>query len=546
MGISDLQFAGDYVEMAAFIKNMEYHIMSSAPNDYITVRSNNDGEVMEHGPAPLTFITSSDTLVTIHFNLIEPPCGSDTDIRLTSITNVGLPINVTKVGINTLTPQATLDINGKIRIADDDSTALAGMLRYNEDKQDFEGFDGSKWRSLTTAGWNWGQVVDPKVGESNKITLSDGSPFDLFGNHIAHDGQTLVVASYGEDIEGNQDQGRIYVYEDDGVGYALKDTLDDPNGSLFGIFGNGDLAINGDYVIVGSGQNMLTQDGGNNGSATIYKKMEDSWEVDDVFTDSADGSKEIGGGTVNIHPPYAVCAGLLNNEVQVFIYKKTGEVWNEIQVVESPSIQNGSGFGAHVVIDEARLFVSAPDVLFDNNRKGQIYVYENDGNDQYQIVDSIQSNLVHEGANSYGVDFSVDGDYLAVGDPREEYDDIDRRGAVDVHHYNNGEWTLEATIRAPAGSDNDLFGSNVDILGDEIIVGCIGVIGAEIEDHKAFVYKKVNDSWNNTAILRPTDSQADSHFGTDVAIGSNVIFVSDFHDDVNGNFHQGSVYIYCR
>ena len=545
--ISELQFAGDYSEMAAFQKDIGYTIFANEGTDYITVRSLISDMVLEHGPAPLTFIPVTDTVVRIHFNLVEPPCGTDTNPRLTGVTNIGVPVDDdTKVGINTLEPVATLDVNGKIRIADDETTPVAGMLRYNEETQDFEGFDGSKWRSLTTASGSWGEVVSPEVKQTKKLQIPNGAAFDLFGEKIAHHGQRLAVTSSGSDVDGVYNQGRVYVFEDSGNGYMLTDSLDDPNGREFGYFANRSIASRGDYIIVGSVQNIKLPDGSVNASATIFHKSGDVWLVDQVITDSADGTKTIGGATVDIFPPYALVNGSLNGEGHAFIYKKSNGVWNEIQAIANPSDVGDSSFGAHAIIEDTRLFISDPNLLYGDDKKGLIYYFENNGNDIYELIDSIFSNEVHKSANSFASEFSVDGDYLAVSDAREEYDDPDRRGAVDIHHFENSEWTRETTIRMPPGSNNDLFGYHVDIFGEEIVVSSIGIIGSPVHDHKAFVYKKVDNEWTNTAILKPSDAQPISYFGVNVAIGNNVIFVSDFQDDINGNTNQGSVYMYCR
>lgn len=43
-----------------------------------------------------------------------------------------------------------LDVAGKIKIDDDASTPQAGMIRWNTTTQDFEGYNGTVWVSLTS------------------------------------------------------------------------------------------------------------------------------------------------------------------------------------------------------------------------------------------------------------------------------------------------------------------------------------------------------------------------------------------------------------
>ncbi len=53
------------------------------------------------------------------------------------------------VGINTPNPQATLDVNGKIKVGNDQASGVAGMIRYSTTANDFEGYNGTTWKSMT-------------------------------------------------------------------------------------------------------------------------------------------------------------------------------------------------------------------------------------------------------------------------------------------------------------------------------------------------------------------------------------------------------------
>ena len=55
------------------------------------------------------------------------------------------------VGIGTENPVQTLDINGKMRIGNDIHAPVEGSVRYNEVIKDFEGYNGSEWKSLTAS-----------------------------------------------------------------------------------------------------------------------------------------------------------------------------------------------------------------------------------------------------------------------------------------------------------------------------------------------------------------------------------------------------------
>ena len=53
------------------------------------------------------------------------------------------------VGINNFSPTQRLEVTGKIKIGNDVNVPTAGTVRYNSATQDFEGFDGTIWKSFT-------------------------------------------------------------------------------------------------------------------------------------------------------------------------------------------------------------------------------------------------------------------------------------------------------------------------------------------------------------------------------------------------------------
>ncbi len=54
-----------------------------------------------------------------------------------------------QVGVNNPNPSQTLDVGGKIQISDDAATPEEGTIRWNNSNDDFEGYDGDDWKSLT-------------------------------------------------------------------------------------------------------------------------------------------------------------------------------------------------------------------------------------------------------------------------------------------------------------------------------------------------------------------------------------------------------------
>ena len=58
-----------------------------------------------------------------------------------------LTLNSTGLGVNTITPQFLLDVNGRMRIGTDGSVPQPGVVQWSG--EDFEGYTGSEWKSFT-------------------------------------------------------------------------------------------------------------------------------------------------------------------------------------------------------------------------------------------------------------------------------------------------------------------------------------------------------------------------------------------------------------
>ncbi len=98
--------------------------------------------------------------------------GSPSDIGILNSWSVTIvpPQALQKVGINTVNPLATLDVNGKIKIGDDAALQAAGMIRYSTLLNDFEGFNGNVWKSMTSSG---NGITTSRINDADNNTSID-------------------------------------------------------------------------------------------------------------------------------------------------------------------------------------------------------------------------------------------------------------------------------------------------------------------------------------------------------------------------------------
>ncbi|MEW4922497.1 hypothetical protein [Algibacter sp. 2305UL17-15] len=84
-----------------------------------------------------------------------------------------------QVGVNNPNPTQALDVKGKVKISNDGRTPTAGTIRYTTVSDDFEGYDGTEWKSLTEQKSS-GTPSDPVpyFGRSNAVAVGNalGNP----------------------------------------------------------------------------------------------------------------------------------------------------------------------------------------------------------------------------------------------------------------------------------------------------------------------------------------------------------------------------------
>jgi hypothetical protein len=113
-----------------------------------------------------TGLTLVAVVVAAQVRVRPGPGGWTDDGTAVYVTNTGR-----KVGIGTTSPSAKLEVDGKIRIGNDAAAPAAGTIRWTG--TNFEGFDGSVWKTLdvqATSGGGWTEEV-----AGNKVYVTNTS-----------------------------------------------------------------------------------------------------------------------------------------------------------------------------------------------------------------------------------------------------------------------------------------------------------------------------------------------------------------------------------
>ena len=166
--------------MKYFIIFMFIFILITKPTfaiDYFNVIKENDNMLIGIAKINCNSITgaASDLCTIIDTNNTGNITGSGAINNIsiwTTATNLGSSIlyqNNGFIGIGTVTPSAKLDIAGKLKIGNDNSTPIAGTIRWTG--TNFEGYDGFSWKTLDVQAASGGGWTEDSIG--NKVYLTN-------------------------------------------------------------------------------------------------------------------------------------------------------------------------------------------------------------------------------------------------------------------------------------------------------------------------------------------------------------------------------------
>ena len=167
------------------------------------------------------------------------------------------------------TQQALLTANGGLSgdffgwsVALDGDTALVGARSHDVDGRVDQ---GATYVFIRTAD-SWTQQA--------KLIAADGATGDFLGWSVAIDGDTALIAAYGDDV-GATDQGSAYVFTRSGSSWTERARLIATDGAADDFFGVS-VALDGGTALVGAASDDV---GGNSrqGSAYVFTGSGSSW-----------------------------------------------------------------------------------------------------------------------------------------------------------------------------------------------------------------------------------------------------------------------------
>lgn len=449
------------------------------------------------------------------------------------------------VGIGTNHPTEKLEVNGGIKIGNTNNT-VGGTVRWNPNKNDFEGYNGTSWVSLTGGKSGWGsQATYSHENVASELILNPNETGSVRGKALGvslstHGDYMLTGANY--DYSPNpsylKSAGTVRMFRKTANGWSYYHSL----GPQFPVanerFGTS-VTIRNKYIAVGAPGNNSSR-----GRVYLYELDANGAPVAMPSLSPGDGlaGDEFGysvalSGDIVVAGGYKRKIGANVEQGRASIYIRNGNTWQYSQHITAPDGTANDWFGQVVSVDGHLVAISSQ--LNNNDHRGKVYLFRyNNGMWNYETT--IEGHKQHE---EFGSSLFLKGDTLVVGAPAR-MSSADS-GKVYVYVRSGNSWQQQSVIMQENSTGNNLFGYSVYLYNGYLCVGArTEYVGSIPYAGKAYIFRFSDGSWHQQAVLAASVTEADMVFGTQVAMNGNTVFVTAPQATYAGNNEHGRLYFF--
>lgn len=389
------------------------------------------------------------------------------------------------------------------------------------------------------------------------------STSDGFGNSFAWDGSVLVVGAQSHSLPNTSgQQGRVYVYSDDGTGNLVPRGGLQAGTSMAGAFFGNAIAILGDTIAVSAPYETTATA---QGAVYVFTRHPTliSWsQTAKILPPQAGTTQAFGlyGMAMATLPPlngnpatptlYVAAVHQAGSAGRVYRFQPgTPSNWSWVDTfAPPPSLTGAVRYGLWLDALGDHVAIGSTDPV--NVRPRSTTVLERQSNGGFSLARTYDDATEGNGLGVVTLGGSDAAPLLAVGSPyRDPYSRTDQ-GAVFTAARGAGGWPATLTERIDTGesaADSD-YGAALSIAGDAAAVGAPRHHVGSRRD-QGMVYLLARDAggqWTPGARIVAPDGSAGDGFGSRVALDGDTLAVAAPGDDVGGNSNLGSVYVFVR
>jgi hypothetical protein len=297
-----------------------------------------------------------------------------------------------------------------------------------------------------------------------------GDGENLYGRHVAADGDTVAVSDYNETGANRDGAGKVFIYRRTAGAWALEQVLK-PTGAAYRSFGRA-LALSGDTLLVGA-------------------------------PEVAVGAEKLAGA--------------------VYVYTRSGSTWTQRDKLTCADAHIDDSFGRAVALQGSTAVIAAPRKDWGgHNCGGQVFVFTGSGADWRQRAAIRPTDGLF--VMGFGEAVAFDGGTIAIG-----CGDSPEAGAVYVYTGAGGAWTRQARLAPSDGMIGWEMGRAVALDGDTLLSPAAGGVDAPegFAPGVGYVFRRTGTAWHQDAELRvPCHGERHWSVGGSVAIAGGDLLIT--------------------
>lgn len=357
--------------------------------------------------------------------------------------------------------------------------------------------------------------------------LVDGA---RYGQALALDGDRAVVGAFNHQNGGIR-EGSAFVHRFVGATWVLEQELVHPNPAPTTVFSDeygAAVDLEGEWAIVGAPMDDVSF-GSNDGSAYVFRRVGSSWTYVQRLGLSVLGNVgqfgralDLHGGVLAVGAPFANGQTVFSHG-KVVIFEASGGLWAETAELFLAAAQRYDQFGRELALGDDWLAVSAGrscSTQYPNScdSPSRIVIFDRAGGQWTQATELMASD--GESQDEFGTALAAEGDTLVAGAPRDHVNGLLDVGSAYVFERGpTGSWTEVQKLTAPVPSAGELFGTDVALAGDRLIVTAPWG-GVPWGAGTCYEYRRVAGAWTFTGRVRPANAEVYGSFGVAAAVNA--------------------------
>lgn len=381
--------------------------------------------------------------------------------------------------------------------------------------------------------------VDGTLQLRARIDTGDGAYLDRFGSSVSLSGDIAMVGSFLEDTEAGADAGAVHWYEREGSRYVPRGRITAPDGTIEDRFGVA-VDVDGERVAIGAFWDIIN---GNidQGSVYVFRRSGDNWLLEQKLVASDGMARDLFGFALALEGDRLLVGarGAAASQGTAYVFRRVNGAWTQEVRLDPPAMAPGMFFGASVALSAGRAVIGAPGAVSDEDlfNAGAVHVYS-PGDWQLQTI--LRAPQPRENA-AFGFSVSADPQRILVG----AFQDGENFTAVGAGYvYRAQDLGLDGTLQSLSAQPGELMGVSVAIDGKLAALGSFGYdVGALSGAGSVRLFERGATGWYESRQLLAMDAAPGDGFGRVVDVGGGSILIGA-PQKARVNPQEGAAYLH--